>query len=456
MKDDEYKRSASMVAVNQNNNRGLMGYFTVGINHRTASITLREQVAFSADQLSNALKGARQSTGIDEIAILSTCNRTEIYCATLTLDEDSIQKCYQQIIHWLTHYRQTDSQQLIEHSYLFHDREAVKHLMRVACGLDSMVLGEPQILGQLKTAYSSAQKAGTAGSGLNRLFQHGFTTAKQIRTETAINQQPVSVAYAATRLAKQIFSDLNKNTVLLIGAGETIELTARHLVQQGVSNIIVANRTIGRARHLTDMFGGKPVLLSELPQVLHESDIVISSTASPVPVLGKGAIERALKQRKHQPILMVDIAVPRDIEPEVSELPDVYLYTVDDLQDVIEDNLQQRKDAAQQAERMIEADSFEFMTRLRALDAVHLLKQYRQNTERLRDQELEKAMQWLTKGGNPEDVLQQFARAMTNKMMHHPSIQLKLAAASGQNDKLQWAETLLGLETDPITSTQDT
>ncbi|WP_067582439.1 glutamyl-tRNA reductase [Endozoicomonas ascidiicola] len=437
-----------------------MGYFTAGINHRTAPITLREQVAFSTDKLADALQDARQYTGIDEIAILSTCNRTEIYCATLHHDEDHIQDCYQQIIHWLTRYHsidshQTDSQHLIEHSYFFHDREAVKHLMRVACGLDSMILGEPQILGQLKTAYASAQEAGTAGSGLNRLFQHGFTTAKQIRTETAINQQPVSVAYAATRLAKQIFADLSQNTALLVGAGETIELTARHLCQQGVSNIIVANRTIERAKRLTDMFGGKPVLLSDLPQVLHESDIVISSTASPVPVLGKGAIERALKQRKHRPMFMVDIAVPRDIEPEVSELSDVFLYTVDDLQDVIEDNLQQRKDAAQQAERMIEADAFEFMTRLRALDAVHLLKQYRQNTEHLRDQELEKAMQWLAKGANPEEVLQQFARAMTNKMMHHPSVQLKLAAASGQHEKLQWAEKLLGLETDPTTSTQD-
>lgn len=422
-----------------------MGYITAGINHRTAPITLREQVAFSVDQLPDALQNARMRTGIEEIAILSTCNRTEIYGAIHSSEIEVVRLCYEKLINWLTHYHQTDSKLLAEHSYLFHDKEAVRHLMRVACGLDSMVLGEPQILGQLKSAYACAQGADTAGPGLNRLFQHSFTTAKQIRTETAINEQPISVAYAATRLAKQIFSELSENTALLIGAGETIKLTARHLCQQGVSNIIVANRTLERAQRLTSIFGGRPVLLSDLPQILHESDIVISSTASPVPVLGKGIVERALKQRKRKPMFMVDIAVPRDIEPEVNKLADVFLYTVDDLQDVIEDNLQQRKEAAQQAERMIEADTFEFMTRLRALDAVSLLRKYRQNTEAIRDLELEKAMQWLARGVRPEEVLQQFARSLTNKLMHTPSVQLKNAAAKGQQEKLEWAEKLLGL-----------
>ncbi len=443
-----------------------MGYITAGINHRTAPITLREQVAFSADQLPDALQNARAHTGIEEIAILSTCNRTEIYCALHSSAAEAIEMYYGKLIDWLTHYRQINSRQinshqtnsklLAEHAYLFYDKEAVRHLMRVACGLDSMVLGEPQILGQLKSAYASAQESDTVGPALNRLFQHSFTTAKQIRTETAINEQPVSVAYAATRLAKQIFSDLSENTALLIGAGETIELTARHLCQQGVSNIIVANRTLERARLLTDRFGGRPVLLSDLSQVLYESDIVISSTASPIPVLGKGAVERALKQRRHKPMFMVDIAVPRDIEPEVSELADVFLYTVDDLQDVIEDNLQQRKDAARKAERMIEADTFEFMTRMRSLDAVNLLRNYRQSTEAMRDQELEKAMQWLARGANPEEVLQQFARSLTNKFMHQPSVQLKNAAAMGQQEKLEWAEKLLGLDSNQKTdSTQD-
>ncbi len=422
-----------------------MGYITAGINHKTAPITLREQVAFSAEQLPDALQNARAQTGIEEIVILSTCNRTEIYCALHNSEQEAVKQCYKQLIEWLTLYHKTNIKQLGEHTYLFHDKDTVRHLMRVACGLDSMVLGEPQILGQLKAAYANAQEAGTTGPALNRLFQHSFTTAKQIRTETAINAQPVSVAYAATRLARQIFTDLSQNTVLLIGAGETIELTARHFFQQGVANIIVANRTLERARLLTDRFGGQPVLLSDLSQILHHSDIIISSTASPVPVLGKGAIERALKQRKHKPIFMVDIAVPRDIEPEVSELADVFLYTVDDLQDVIEDNLQQRKDAAGQAERIIEADTFEFMTRLRSLDAVDLLRHYRKNTEAMRDQELEKAMQWLEKGADPKEVMQQLARSLTNKLMHQPSVQLKQAAALGQQEKLEWAEKLLGL-----------
>lgn len=445
-----------------------MGYITAGINHRTAPIALREQVAFSADQLPDALQNARSHTGIEEIVILSTCNRTEIYCAVHGCNDEAMEAYYEKLIDWLIHYRQiqnrqiqshqidshqTGSKLLTEHSYLFHDEEAVRHLMRVACGLDSMILGEPQILGQIKSAYACAQEADTAGPGLNRLFQHSFTTAKQIRTETAINQQPVSVAYAATRLAQQIFADLSENTALLIGAGETMELTARHLCQQGVTNIIVANRTLERAQRLTDIFGGKPVLLSDLSQILHESDIVISSTASPVPVLGKGAVERALKQRKHKPMFMVDIAVPRDIEPEIGALGDVYLYTVDDLQDAIEENLQQRKDAARQAERMIEADTFEFMTRMRSLDAVSLLRSYRQNSEAVRDQELEKAMQWLARGAHPEEVLQQLARSLTNKLMHHPSVQLKNAAAMGQQEKLEWAEKLLGISTHQKTDT---
>ena len=422
-----------------------MGYITAGINHKTAPVSLREQVAFCTDQLPDALHSAQNHTDVDEIVILSTCNRTEIYCA---VHSQSVSNCVDLLLDWLAHYRHCDRRELGEHSYLLRDNEAVSQLMRVACGLDSMILGEPQILGQLKSAYACAKSAGTVRAGLNRLFQHSFTTAKQIRTETAINQQPVSVAYAATRLAKQIFADLDKITVLLIGAGNTIELTARHLCQQGVTNIIVANRSLERPGRLTAMFGGKAVMLSDLPQVLPISDIVISSTASPVPVLGKGAVERALKLRKHQPMFMVDIAVPRDIEPEVSNLADVFLYTVDDLQDVVEDNLQQRKDAARQAERMIEADTFEFMTRLRALDAVNLLRSYRQSAEAVRDQELKKALLCLAKGAHPEDVLLQLARALTNKLMHHPSVQLKNAAAKGQHEQLEWAQKLLGLNSD--------
>lgn len=417
-----------------------MGYLTAGINHKTAPVALREQVAFSPEQLPEALQDARKYIRTEEIAILSTCNRTELYCAS-NVD-------HHKALDWLTNYHCLDHRLLNEHSYIHQDKEAVRHIMRVACGLDSMVLGEPQILGQLKSAYAQAQEAGTIGTLLSRLFQYSFTTAKQVRTHTAIGRQPVSIAYAATTLAKQIFSDLSENTALLIGAGETIELVARHLHQQGLKKVIVANRTMSRAKALADQFNGTGALLSDIPHLLPEADIVVASTASPVPVLGKGSAERALKKRKHRPMFMVDIAVPRDIEPEVGELADIFLYTVDDLHDVIEDNKQQRQEAAREAEVLIETGTFEFMNQLRALDAVSIVRSYREQTQELRDQELEKAILSLSNGTPPEQVLTQFARTLTNKLLHAPSVQLKQIASRGQQEKLEWAEELLGIQTD--------
>ena len=415
-----------------------MGYLTAGINHTTAPVSLREQVAFSLEQLPEALHDASRYLATREVAILSTCNRTELYFASHT----DLHKA----LTWLTQYHNLDQRLLYDHSYIYQNEYAVRHIMRVACGLDSMVLGEPQILGQLKSAYATAREAGTIGSHLSRLFQFSFTTAKQVRTNTAIGRQPVSIAYAATALAKQIFSDLSQNTALLIGAGETIDLVTKHLYQQGLKNMIVVNRTMSRARVLADQFNGRCALLSDIPEVLPEADIVISSTASPVPVLGKGVVERALKLRKHRPMFMVDIAVPRDIEPEISELPDVYLYTVDDLQDVIEDNRQQRQTAAREAEHIVESGTAEFMAQLRSLNAVSLLRAYRNQTEAVRDQELEKAILALGNGSPPELVLTQFARTLTNKLMHTPSVQLKKVAADGQEERLEWAEELLGIQ----------
>ncbi len=397
-----------------------MGYLTTGINHKTAPINLREQVAFSQEQLPEALRDARQYIRSKEVAILSTCNRTELYCA------NSVEPA--RVLEWLTHYHQAEAAQVSEHAYIYSEQEAVRHIMRVACGLDSMVLGEPQILGQLKSAYAIAREAGTAGKLLNRLFQQSFSTAKQVRTQTTIGKLPVSVAYAATQLAKQIFSDLSENTALLIGAGETIQLVARHLLRQGLKRIIVANRTLERAQILTDEFNGTAVLLSDLPHIIKEADIVIASTASQTPVLGKGTVEKALKARKHRPMFMVDIAVPRDIEPEVGELSDIFLYTVDDLHDVIEDNLQQRQGAVEHAESIIESGLLTFMTQIRSLDAVTLLRNYRENCEQIRRQEVERAMQALIQGIDPEEVITRLAHTLTNKMMHSPSIHLKQAA----------------------------
>ena len=415
-----------------------MGYITLGINHTTAPVNLREQVAFVQEQITAALKNARHYLKFEEIAILSTCNRMEIYCP------DNVNQG--EVLAWLACYHDVDVQMIEEHCYVYSGADAVRHLMRVASGLDSMILGEPQILGQLKTAYFQAQEAGTVGASLNRLFQRVFSIAKQVRTQTSIGKLPISVAYAATQLARQIFTDLADNTALLIGAGETIQLVGRHLKQQRVGRMIVANRTLQRASLLADELNAQTVLLSDLPSAIKKADIIIASTASQTPVLGKGAVEKALKARKHKPILMVDIAVPRDIEPEVGELSDVFLYTVDDLRDVVEDNLQQRQDAAGQAEALIDYSLTEFMAQLRALNATSLLRKYREKNEHLCQQELQSAIQALAKGAAPEQVLRRMAYSLTNKMIHTPSIQLKKAAAADQHEQLEWAKELLGLE----------
>jgi len=325
------------------------------------------------------------------------------------------------------------------------DDAAVRHMMRVASGLDSLVLGEPQILGQMKSAYAVAREAGTIGPLLGRLFQATFNAAKQVRTDTAIGENPVSVAFAAVSLAKQIFSDLQRSQALLIGAGETITLVARHLHELGVKRIVVANRTLERASILAEQFGAHAVLLSDIPAELVRSDIVISSTASQLPILGKGAVESALKLRKHKPIFMVDIAVPRDIEPEVGELDDVYLYSVDDLHEVVAENLKSRQGAAQAAEEMVAIGADDFMVRLRELAAVDVLKAYRQQSERTRDEELQKAQRMLANGTSAEDVLVQLARGLTNKLLHAPSVQLKKLTAEGRLDALAMAQELFAL-----------
>jgi glutamyl-tRNA reductase len=309
------------------------------------------------------------------------------------------------------------------------------------------VLGEPQILGQVKTAFQIATDAGTTGKLLSKLFQHTFSAAKQIRTDTAIGSSPVSVAFAAVSLAKQIFSELSEQTALLIGAGETIELAARHLSQNGIGRIIVANRTVEKAHSLAAQFDGYAIALTELSSHLAEADIVISSTASPLPVLGKGAVESALRERRHRPIFMVDIAVPRDIEPEVAALSDIYLYTVDDLEEVIQENMRSREEAAQQAEEIIAHSVGEYLGWLRSLDAVELIQDFRSYAERLRDEVIQKALQQLNKGKSPEEVLQFMGHTLTNKLLHTPSTQLRQAGFNGQMELLEAANTLFQLKT---------
>jgi glutamyl-tRNA reductase len=416
-----------------------MAFLALGINHKTASVDVRERVAFTPEQLVEALQQLCRITPSREAAILSTCNRSELYLEQDQLESDAV-------LAWLANYHHLSLDELRACAYVHTDDEAVRHMMRVASGLDSMVLGEPQILGQMKSAYAVAREAGTVGPLLGRLFQATFSTAKTVRTDTAIGENPVSVAFAAVSLAKQIFSDLNRSQALLIGAGETITLVARHLHEQGIKRIVVANRTLERASILAEQFGAHAVLLSEIPQELINSDIVISSTASQLPILGKGAVENALRLRKHKPMFMVDIAVPRDIEAQVGELDDVYLYTVDDLHEVVAENLKSRQGAAMAAEELVSSGAGDFMLRLRELAAVDVLRAYRQQAERLRDEELIKAQRLLANGSSADEVLAQLARGLTNKLLHAPSVQLKKLSAEGRIDALTVAQELFALD----------
>ncbi|MEJ2392135.1 MAG: glutamyl-tRNA reductase [Gammaproteobacteria bacterium] len=418
-----------------------MTLLAFGINHKTAPVDIREKLAFAPDKLQSALQDLVGHKTIQEAVILSTCNRTEVYCGLDFPANDAV-------LEWLSEYHQLPLESISPYIYAYQDSEAVQHILRVASGLDSLVLGEPQILGQIKEAYMNANAAGAIGAQLNRLFQHTFAVAKQVRTDTAIGASPVSVAFAAVTLAKQIFSDLSQHKVMLIGAGETIDLVARHLKENQVNRMVVANRTVERAEELASTFNAEAIALRDIPEYLYEADIIISSTASPLPILGKGMIERAIKQRKHKPMFMVDIAVPRDIEPEVSELRDVYLYTVDDLQDVIEENRKSRQEAAMQAEEIISAQVDHFMGWLRSLDAVDAIRSYRDKCHQQRDEAVANARRQLLAGKDPQLVVGELARILTNKLMHEPSVQMRHAAYLGDTDLLKHASHLLGITPD--------
>ncbi|OUR68753.1 glutamyl-tRNA reductase [Bermanella sp. 47_1433_sub80_T6] len=420
-----------------------MTLLALGINHKTAPVAVREKVAFAPDLLPSQLRDANSAAGMQEIAILSTCNRTELYCTVEGVTTEHL-------LAWLEKVHGVPLEQLQDCHYSLNDEEAVKHLFRVASGLDSLILGEPQILGQMKSAFAVAQEAGTIGPELGRLFRQTFNVAKKVRTDTAIGENPVSVAYAAVNLAQRIFSDLSKSRALLIGAGETIDLVAKHLVDAGVTDITVANRTLARAEALAEQFGAKAILLSDIPDELYKADMIISSTASPLPILGKGAVERAMKKRKHAPMFMVDIAVPRDIEAEVAQLNDVYLYNLDDLKDIIEENVRQREDAALDAQEIIEAGSSDFMRQLRTLDAVTTLKAFRQHAESIRDLELEKAMKRLQKGDDVQKVMATLASMITNKLIHRPTVHMREASAEGRKEVMDWVQELYQLQDEDV------
>ncbi len=404
-----------------------MTLIALGINYNTAPVAIRERLAFPADILDNTLKNLRNVRDISEAAILSTCNRTELYCHTQNDDQSPL-------INWIAEIQQLQPTEFTPYLYSYKDIQSIRHMFRVACGLDSMILGEPQILGQMKTAYHAANQAGTLGKNLSKLFHHTFSTAKKVRTDTAIGSSPVSVAFAAVQLAQQIFDKLSEQTALLIGAGETIELTARHLHQHGIGRIIIANRTYDKAHALAMQFNGFAIALSEIPDHLPEADIVVSSTASQLPILGKGRVESAIKKRKHKPMFMVDLAVPRDIEAEVEQLSDVYLYTVDDLQNTINQNMDSRRRAAEQAEEIIDTQVEHFLAWLRSQGAQETIRDYRTQAEITRDEVLQKALAQLNNGASADEVLQRLAHTLTNKLIHTPCSQLREAGANERHD----------------------
>lgn len=417
-----------------------MTLLALGINHKTAPVALRERVTFSPETLDQALNSLLAQPLVQGGVVLSTCNRTELY-----LSVEQQENLQEQLVNWLCDYHGLSADEVRNSLYWHEDNAAVSHLMRVASGLDSLVLGEPQILGQVKKAFADSHRGHTHASELERMFQKSFSVAKRVRTETEIGASAVSVAFAACTLARQIFESLSTVNVLLVGAGETIELAARHLRQHNVKKLIIANRTRERAQVLADEVGAEVIGLAEIDARLAEADIIISSTASPLPIIGKGMVERALKQRRNQPMLLVDIAVPRDVEPEVGKLANAYLYSVDDLQAIIENNLAQRKAAAVQAETIVMQESSEFMSWLRAQGAVETIRDYRSQAEQVRAELEARALASLQQGANAEDVMRDLARKLTNRLIHAPTKSLQQAARDGDDERLQILRDSLGL-----------
>ena len=406
-----------------------MTLWVLGINHQTAPVDLRERVAFDAGNLPTALASLCALSEVSEAALLSTCNRTELYA--IARDSES-----------LTHWLSTQAEGLDAYLYRYSDADAVRHLFRVATGLDSMVLGEPQILGQVKDAWVTARENGAMGSRLDRLFQQTFAVAKRARTDTRVGANPVSVASTAVRLAQNSFARLDESTVLLVGAGETIELAARHLSEGKVRRLLIANRTLAHAQELATRHGGYALPLTELDRHLAEADVVFSATASREPIITRTLVANALGKRKHKPMLLFDLAVPRDIEQSVAELGDAYLYTVDDLERAVEDNRRGRREAADAAEAIIELQVARYIENLHASSRQEPLKRLRAHGESTRDDVLAKARQQLANGRDPEEILGFLAHTLTNRLLHPPTAALREAALSGDADLARAADKL--------------
>lgn len=403
-----------------------MAVWALGINHTTAPLDLRGRFAFALDQIEPTLQGLRQSLSRQpEAAIISTCNRTEIYCAGDTQELEPT-------LHWLAQSGGVSPSLLRSHAYTLENGQAARHAFRVASGLDSMVLGEPQILGQLKDAVRAADQAGALGTTLSQLFQRSFAVAKEVRTSTEIGAQSISMAAAAVRLAGQLFENLNDVKVLFVGAGEMIELTATHFAAKQPKAMVIANRTLERGEKLATRFGGEVMRLADIPDRLHEFDAVVSCTASTLPIIGLGAVERALKRRKHRPMFMVDLAVPRDIEPEVKALDDVYLYTVDDLAGVVQAAQANRQAAVAQAEVIIDAGVQSFMHWVDQRGTVPLIQQLNAQADEWRAAEITRARKLLAKGEDVDAVLEALSKGITQKMLHGAMAELHAGDAAAR------------------------
>lgn len=412
----------------------------LGLNHNTAPVEIREQVVFSGDDVARALTDMTQFTGVAEAVLLSTCNRTEFYVISDEAGSDRLRT-------WLRDERNLDPS-FGDSMFSLDEEEAIRHLFRVACGLDSMILGEPQILGQLKDAFRSAQLANTLGPELSRLLQHSFSAAKKIRTDTEIGASPVSVASAAVSLANQFFAGFTKHTALLVGAGPTVELLAKHLSSRDIGRLFVANRDVERARELAGRFGGFALPLSEIAGTLPEADILISSTASPEPVILLEHMQDAIKTRKRKPIFAVDIAVPRDIESGVGDLEDVYLYSIDDLDRVIQEGQGQREAAAVEADKLLQDEIQRYLTIERSKQAVPIIAALRNHSEALRDEVNALAMRRVAKGEAPADAIEFATAALMKKLLHNPSIALRKAGETSDDKLIEAARALFDLGKD--------
>jgi glutamyl-tRNA reductase len=410
----------------------------LGLNHNTAPVEIREKVVFAGEEVAYALRDVRDIDGVDEAVLLSTCNRTEFY---VMADDDARRR----LQGWLHDEHNLDPS-FADTLFELDDDKAIRHIFRVACGLDSMVLGEPQILGQLKDAFREAQDAGTIGKDLSRLFQHTFSVAKKVRTDTEIGASPVSVAYAAVTLAQQFFSDFRKHTAVLVGAGMMVELVAKHLKRKEIGRVFIANRSIDRAQDLAGKLGGFALPLSELEGTLPDADILISSTASPDAVITHLQMEAAVRARKRKPMFAVDIAVPRDIEAEVAELDDVYLYTIDDLDKVVMEGQGNREAAAVDANRILDEEISRYLSMERAKQVAPLITSLRENADALRDDVLKQARRRLAQGAAGDEVLEYATAALMKKLLHSPSVRLREAGENSDAEIIAAARLLFGID----------